>query len=202
MSCLPSTGSAHSLVEPMAARLPTRQVLIYVRAVVKRRGSDASTACLPARPGTPQGGVGDFAGAGEPVHALRVRYVDGPGVQPGCPFERYADDGVVHCRAGGRPSACWPGSPRGWRRWACGFTPTRRGSCTARTATSRRPRAHLVHVPRLHVPASGGARQERPARSRRSCPRSAPRRSRLKATGSAAADPPAHRLTLERPGGG
>ena len=38
-------------------------------------------------------------------------------------------------RAGGRRNTCWPGSPRGWRRWGYGFTPTRRGSSTARTAT-------------------------------------------------------------------
>ena len=32
---------------------------------------------------------------------------------PGCPFERYADDAVVHCTSGGRPRMCLPGSPRG-----------------------------------------------------------------------------------------
>ena len=37
-------------------------------------------------------------------------------------------------RAGGRRNWCWPGSPRGWQRWGYGFIPTRRGSCTARTA--------------------------------------------------------------------
>jgi RNA-directed DNA polymerase len=32
---------------------------------------------------------------------------------PGCPFERYADDVVVHCRAGGKPSMCLARSPCG-----------------------------------------------------------------------------------------
>lgn len=34
--------------------------------------------------------------AGEPVLALRVRHVDGPDLS-GRPFERYADDALVHC---------------------------------------------------------------------------------------------------------
>jgi RNA-directed DNA polymerase len=41
-------------------------------------------------------GVGGLADPGQPVHALRVRRLDGPEL-PELPFERYADDGVVHC---------------------------------------------------------------------------------------------------------
>ena len=50
---------------------------------------------------------------------------------------------------------------------------------------SGRARAHLVHLPRVRLPATGGARQERRELHRRSCPRSAPRRSRPKAPSSA-----------------
>ena len=67
---------------------------------------------------------------------------------PAVRFERYADDAVVHCvserqaeqRAGRR-------SRTGWSRSGCGCIPTRPGSCTARTATARSLRAHVVHVP-------------------------------------------------------
>ena len=32
---------------------------------------------------------------------------------PGCPFERYADDGVVHCTSRRQAELCSAGSPRG-----------------------------------------------------------------------------------------
>ena len=62
--------------------------------------------------GTPQGS------AVSPILAnLFMHYAFDPWMArnfPGCPFERYADDAVVHCTsaAAGR-GMCWPGSPRG-----------------------------------------------------------------------------------------
>jgi hypothetical protein len=38
--------------------------------------------------------------------------LDGPGV-PGCPWERYADDGVVHCNSRAQAELVLVGSPRG-----------------------------------------------------------------------------------------
>ena len=73
-----------------------RWVLLYVKRWLERRfGARMARLCSeigePAR-------LGNFAGPGEPVHALRVRYVDGAEF-PGCPFERFADDIVVHCKS-------------------------------------------------------------------------------------------------------
>ena len=61
-------------------------------------------------------------------------------------------------RAGGRRNMCWPGSPRGWRRWGYGFTPTRRGSSIARTATVG------VSTSTSPLPSSGIAFRPREAR--------------------------------------
>ena len=72
-------------------------------AVVRQAVAESAAAApgrhaCAARQGNPAR-VGDLAGPGEPVFALRVRYVDGPGV-PGLPVERFADDIVVHCKSG------------------------------------------------------------------------------------------------------
>ena len=55
---------------------------------------------------------------------------------PDCPFERYADDVVVHCKSRRQAEvrACRDRRADG-SRWAYGFTPTRRRSSIARTAT-------------------------------------------------------------------
>ena len=86
---------------------------------------------------------------------------------------------------GGRRRMCWPGSPRGWKRWGFGFTPTRRGSSIARTATvgasTSTPRS-----PSSGLPSGHGGRVARTAcASRRSRRRSVPRRSRPRAPISA-----------------
>ena len=81
--------------------------------------------------------VGGLADPGEPVHALRVRYVDGPDVSrtarsSGTPT-------MLSCIVVTRRQA-EAGAGRDRRadgaRWACGFTRTRRGSSTARTASA------------------------------------------------------------------
>ena len=54
---------------------------------------------------------------------------------PGCPFERYADDGVVHCKSRRQAEYVLAGIAARMQRLGSGCTPTRRGSSTARTAT-------------------------------------------------------------------
>src|SRR5450755_1985571 len=105
---------------------------------------------------------------------------------PDCPFERYADDVVAHCKSRRQAEVCLPGSPRGWNRWACGFTPTRRTSSTARTATVGES-TRTSRLPSSGTPSGHGRRStERGAgTSRRSRLRSVPRRSKPEATGSA-----------------
>ena len=81
-------------------------------------------------------GIGGLADPGEPVHALCVRYVDGPELSGLSRSSAMPTMPSCTVRAGGRPKQCLPRSPSGWRRWACGSTRTRRGSSTARTASA------------------------------------------------------------------
>jgi RNA-directed DNA polymerase len=60
-----------------------RWVLLYVKRWLEARLQRPGWHACAARQGNPAR-IGNFAGPGEPVHALRVRYVDGPGV-PGLP---------------------------------------------------------------------------------------------------------------------
>ena len=56
---------------------------------------------------------------------------------PTVPFERYADDAVVHCKSERQARTCGRRSLTGWPRSGCDCTRTRRRSCTARTATAQ-----------------------------------------------------------------
>ena len=92
---------------------------------------------------------------------------------PTVPFERYADDAVVHCVSERQAHTCWRRSRTGWPRSGCGCTRTRRRSCTARTATRAGSYEHTSFTflgftfrPRRRGTGMGRA-------SPRSCPRSA-----------------------------
>jgi len=65
------------------------------KAVACRPAATARRDADRARPGNPAG-LCCLARAGKPVHAPCVRPVDSQAL-PGDPFERYADDAVVHC---------------------------------------------------------------------------------------------------------
>ena len=74
----------HDLVlKAVAHHTDQRWVLLYVRAVAESAAATAGR--QPGRAGSRQpAGLGDLTVAGQPVHALRVRCLDGPGV-PGRP---------------------------------------------------------------------------------------------------------------------
>ena len=74
---------------------------------------------------------------------------------PMVPFERFADDAVIHCVSERRRARACAGCGRASaRRGRVGASSrTRRGSCIARTATAAELRAGLVYILRLHVPA-------------------------------------------------
>ena len=120
-------------------------------------------------------GVGGLARAGEPVHALRVRRVDGPGV-PGGPSSS-ATPTTRSCTASASAQAREVlagdrGTDGAGRAASC--IRTRPGSCTARTATGGGSlRAHRVHVPGVHVPARAARDRNGDDVHWRSCPRSA-----------------------------
>jgi RNA-directed DNA polymerase len=55
---------------------------------------------------------------------------------PACPFERYADDALVHCANRRQAEAVLPPSPSGCKRWASSSTRTKRGSSIAKTPSA------------------------------------------------------------------
>ena len=102
-------------------------------------------------------------------------------------------------RAGGRPSMCLPRSPCGWKRSAQASSRQDEDRLLQGQQPSRRARAHLVHVPRVRLPATAGEEQGRrdlhgvPARYQ---PRDAQGQKRRPPR---AADTPAHQPVAERP---
>ena len=97
---------------------------------------------------------------------------------PGCPFERFADDAIVHCTTlqsgGARAGQDRRADERGW---AHGCIPPRRGSSIARTIIV----GVSTSTPRSRSSGTRSVPGERSAagpasRSSRSCPRSAPKR--------------------------
>ena len=144
-------------------RLVVREVLI---------GGDDDTVTIRHTIPTPTGpddpsyllrGSSHLAGPGEPVPALRVRSVDGPGV-PGLPvraLRRRCRRALQERAASGVHAGQDRRADAGGRATA----PSRQDEdrlLQGRQASGR-PRAHLVYLPRVHLPGTGGDRQqERP----------------------------------------
>ena len=182
-------------------RLVVREVLI---------GGDDDTVTIRHTIPTPTGpddpsyllrGSSHIAGPGEPVFALRVRYVDDPGV-PGLPVRafRRRHRRALQERAASRVRAGRDRHANGGGGLADPPRQDKDRLLQGRQAQGR-PRAHLVYLPRVHLPSTGGARQERPElhgvlardehRGAQGQKRPAPQD----------ADPPAHRPDAGRPGG-
>ena len=84
------------LMKAVAHHTDERWVLLYIERWLKapmtmRDGTDRAT-----REGNPTR-ISDLAAAREPLHALCVRQVDGPGKLPAVRSSVYADDVVIHC---------------------------------------------------------------------------------------------------------
>ena len=77
---------------------------------------------------------------------------------PGCPFERFADDVVVHCKSRRQAELVLAGIAARMEEVGLRIHPDK---TTDRLLQGRqasgRPRAHLVYLPRVHLPATGGA---------------------------------------------
>ena len=174
-----------------------RWVLLYVKRWLAAPLQHPDGTLVERDKGTPQGSA-----ISPSLANLFMHYAFDPWMArefPGCPFERYADDAVVHCKSGGRRSRCWPGSPRGWKRWGYGFTPTRRGSSIARTATVGASTS-TPRLPSSGTPSGHGGRDGKDGVNFTSfSPAISPEA--LKAKGDRApraADPPAHRPVAGR----
>ena len=151
-----------------------------------------------AGPGNPAG-VGGLARAGEPVPALRVRHVDGPGV-PGRPVR------ALRGRRGGalrqpsaRPGRCWRRSRSGWREVGLRLHP---GQDPDRVLQGRQPARLAMSTRRSRSWGSRSAPAQRAARGREACsPSFLPAISKdalnkISAAGARLAAAPAHRPDL------
>jgi RNA-directed DNA polymerase len=72
-------------------------VLLYIERWLKAPAEGDDGTRLPRDPGTPQGGVASPLLANIFLHHAFDTWMAGE--LPGCPFERYADDIVIHCRS-------------------------------------------------------------------------------------------------------
>ena len=120
---------------------------------------------------------------------------------PDCPFERYADDAVVHCKSRRQAEDVLAAIAARMERGGPAASPRQdEDRLLQGQQPSGRARAHLVHLPRVRLPATGGATQGRRVlhvvlagdqpRGAQGQKRRAPR----------PADPPAHRPVAGRPG--
>ena len=76
------------------------------RTVAQSPHDDARRNHRAAREGNPTR-ISDLAAAREPLHALCVRQDGWTGNTPGCPFERYTDDVVIHCDTEQQAQRLW-----------------------------------------------------------------------------------------------
>ena len=120
---------------------------------------------------------------------------------PGCPFERYADDAIVHCTTRRQAQHLLDRIAQRMSEVGLHAPP---GEDADRLLQGRsapgRARAHLVHLPRVRLPGTGGAQQERPDLQRvPACdqPRGAKGQKRRPPPD---ADPSTHRPVAGRPG--
>jgi len=156
------------VVRAVEAVTDCRWVLLYVRRWLRAPLQRPDGTLVQRDKGTPQGS------AISPVLAnLFLHYAFDTWMArefPGCPFERFADDIVVHCKSGRQAEYVLAAIAARMGRWACGSTPTRHGLSTARTAgagaTTSTPR-----LPSSGSPSEHGGRAGRTAgTSRGSCP--------------------------------
>ena len=153
-------------------------VLLYIERWLKAPVETEEGTLLARDRGTPQGGVISPLLANIFLHHVLDEWMRGE--HPGCPFERYADDVVIHCRSLDQAQTVKAAVEERLRRWksgcggaSCSRIPTRHGSCTARTGSG---------VPRTSTPSSrswgsrfvsGGCGTRTGSSSVRSIPRSA-----------------------------
>jgi RNA-directed DNA polymerase len=85
----------HLLMKAVALHTDQRWVLLYIERWLKAPMEMADGTLLPRETGTPQGSPISPVLANLYMHYAFDRWM--AGMFPGCPFERYADDSVIHC---------------------------------------------------------------------------------------------------------
>ena len=123
------------LLKAVSKHTDLRWVLLYVQRWLEAPLQREDGTLVARDRGTPQG-FRDLAAVGESVPPLCVRPVDGQAV-PGCPFERYADDAVVHCNSEAQARRVLAALTERMAQVGLELAlQTRPASCTARTLTA------------------------------------------------------------------
>ena len=91
---------------------------------------------------------------------------------PGCPFERYADDIVVHCKSRRQAECVRAAIAARMGEVGLRLHPDKTRIVYCKDGRRRGDHEHTsFYLPRVHLPSTGGAEQETAGTSRRSCPR-------------------------------
>jgi group II intron reverse transcriptase/maturase len=146
------------VVKAVRAVTDARWVLLYVKRWLAAPLQHPDGTLVERDKGTPQGS------AVSPVLAnLFMHYAFDLWMarsHPGCPFERYADDAVVHCKqAAGRACACRDRRANGGGGAAASPRQDEDRLLQGRQSSGG-ARAHLVYLPRVYLPGTGGDQQQ------------------------------------------
>ena len=123
------------LLKAVAHHTDERWVLLYIERWLKAPMQMPDGTLVAAREGNPAR-LPDLAVARQPVHALRVRPVDGPGTSRAARSSATRMTWSSTATPRHRPDVFGLRSPSGSGPWAWSCTPRRRRSCTARTRTA------------------------------------------------------------------
>ena len=150
------------LMKAVRAHIKEDWILLYIERWLVAPFETEDGARAPRERGTPQGGV-----VSPILMNLFMHYAFDTWMQrtsPNCPFARYADDAVVHCRS--RKQAEYVMRSIASRLADCGLTMHPEKSKVVYCKDSNRTEqlsACELHLPGLHVQAEEGSQQARPA---------------------------------------
>lgn len=127
------------LLKAVAHHTQERWVLLYIERWLKAPMRMPDGTVVARERGTPQGA---------PISSLLANLFMNYAFDrwmvrkyPGCPFERYADDIVVHCNTEMQARRLWADVAKRLKSLGLSYTLRRRRSCTAKTRTVRATRS-------------------------------------------------------------
>ena len=151
------------LLKAVAHHTDERWVLLYIERWLKAPMQMPDGTQVAREKGTPQGSPISPLLANLFMHYAFDRWMDRE--YPGCPFERYADDAVIHCDTEAQARSLWAATRRAARVLGTRAAPREdEGRVLQGRAPPRGLRAHQLRFPRLHLSGTPG---ERPTRALR-----------------------------------
>ena len=129
------------LLKAVAHHTSERWVLLYIERWLKAPMQMPDGTLAATREGNPAR-VPDLARVSQPVHALRVRPLDGPGASRAARWSATRTTSSPTATPRNRPDSCGLPSPIGSGPWVSSCTPRRPRSCTAKTRTAEETPEH------------------------------------------------------------